>query len=54
MGKTLTEPAATPYAEALLLCDNKQVEEDLLKIIELLDTMYIIRLCNFRYDMLYT
>ena len=39
MGKTLTEPAATPYAEALLLCDNKQVEEDLLKIIELLDTI---------------
>ena len=32
MGKTLTEPAATPYAEALLLCDNKQVEEDLLTV----------------------
>ena len=25
MGKTLTEPAATPYAEALLLCDNKHL-----------------------------
>ena len=36
MGKTLTVPAATPYAEALLLSDNKQVEQDLLKFLNYL------------------
>jgi len=37
MSKTLMVPAATPYAEALLLSGNNTVEKDMIKIIEILN-----------------
>ena len=37
MGKTLTVPAATPYAEALLLSSEDKVEKDMIKILEILN-----------------
>jgi F-type H+-transporting ATPase subunit delta len=37
MSRTLIVPAATPYAEALLLSGEKSVENDMIKIVEILD-----------------
>ena len=37
MSRTLIVPAATPYAEALLLSGEKNVENDMIKIVEILD-----------------
>ena len=37
MSRALIVPAATPYAEALLLSGEKSVENDMIKIVEILD-----------------
>ena len=36
MSKTLIVPAATPYAEALLLSGDEKVEKDMVKILDIL------------------
>ena len=35
MSKTLIVPAATPYAEALLLSGSDKVEQDMVKILDI-------------------
>ena len=37
MSKTLIVPAATPYAEALLLNGDSAVEKDMIKILDVLN-----------------
>jgi F0F1-type ATP synthase delta subunit len=37
MSKTLIVPAATPYAEALLLNSESMIEKDMIKILEILN-----------------
>jgi len=37
MSKTLIVPAATPYAEALLMSGHSNVENDMIKILGLLE-----------------
>ena len=37
MSKTLIVPAATPYAEALLLSGGREVEKDMVRILNILN-----------------
>jgi F0F1-type ATP synthase delta subunit len=42
MSKTLIVPAATPYAEALLLNGDSKVENDMIKILEVFNEIELL------------